>query len=70
VQNYAKKALWWIEQFFTSTPRIEAGTLIDERGVRGAQEQLQFILSNVAIQQTLQDQARDLNNLQERQVQL
>lgn len=70
LQNYANKALWWIEQFFTSTPRIEAGTLIDERGARGAQEQLQFILSDAAIQQTLQDQASNLNNLQERQVQL
>ena len=70
LQNYANKALWWIEQFFTTTPRIEAGALIDERGARGPQEQLQFILSDVAIRQALQEQMNALENLLKRQEQL
>ena len=70
LQNYANKALWWIEQFFTSMPQIESGVLVDKRGRRGAQEPLQFILSDVAIQQTLQEQLGRLEALQQRQIQV
>lgn len=61
--NHANKALWWIEQFFTSLPRIENNILIDERGKRGAQETKQYILSDVAIQRMLDENKEKLTKL-------
>ncbi|WP_107838485.1 hypothetical protein [Metasolibacillus meyeri] len=70
MQNYANKALWWVEQFFIKTPQIENGILFDERGSRGAQEQLQYILSDAAIQQMLQEQESLLASLKQQQTKL
>ena len=54
-QNYANKALWWVKQFFLESPRIEQGLLYDTRGIRGAQEAAQYILSDMAIEKLLQE---------------
>ncbi|WP_042476360.1 AAA family ATPase [Bacillus ndiopicus] len=70
LQNYANKALWWVEQFFIKAPQIKNGILIDERGSRGAQEQLQYILSDVAIQQMLQEQENILVSLKQAKAKL
>lgn len=52
-RNYANKALWWVKQFFLESPKIEQGLLYDQRGVRGAQEAAQYILSDGAIEKLL-----------------
>lgn len=54
-QNYANKALWWVQQFFLESPKIEQGLLYDTRGIRGAQEAAQYILSDLAIEKLLQE---------------
>ncbi|AHN24449.1 AAA family ATPase [Lysinibacillus varians] len=54
-RNYANKALWWVKQFFLESPKIEQGLLYDTRGVRGAQEAAQYILSDGAIEKLLQE---------------
>lgn len=59
-QNFANKALWWIQQLFTANPRIQQHGLVDERGIRGAQEPPSFILSNAALQNTLQNYKQQL----------
>lgn len=52
--NYANKALWWVKQFFVGQPKIEQNILIDSRGIRGAQEAAQYILSDAAISNLLE----------------
>ncbi|MGE7843516.1 AAA family ATPase [Lysinibacillus sp. NPDC093712] len=54
-RNYANKALWWVKQFFLESPKIEQGLLYDTRGIRGAQEAAQYILSDGAIEKLLQE---------------
>jgi chromosome segregation protein len=54
-RNYANKALWWVKQFFLESPKIDQGLLYDTRGVRGAQEAAQYILSDGAIEKLLRE---------------
>lgn len=43
---YAIKALWWVESFFKGEkPLIAGGQLVDEKGIRGPQEEKRIILS-------------------------
>lgn len=52
--SIAMKALWWVKQFFTGEqPVIRKNILIDGRGLRGAQEKTEYILSEKAILQRL-----------------
>lgn len=60
--NYANKALWWVKQFFVEAPKIEQNVLIDSRGVRGAQEVAQYILSDAAIEKLLNEAKNELNS--------
>ncbi|PFA22253.1 hypothetical protein CN373_10860 [Bacillus cereus] len=54
----ALKALWWVKQFFTDEyPCIQRNALRDERGLRGAQEKGEYILSEKAIAHRLQETA-------------
>lgn len=54
----ALKALWWVKQFFTDEyPCIQQNALRDERGLRGAQEKGEYILSEKAIAHRLQETA-------------
>lgn len=62
MSNYANKALWWVKQFFIATPKIEQGILIDGRGVRGAQESEQLILSDAALEKLYLSQQQQLNS--------
>ncbi|WP_397538078.1 AAA family ATPase [Rummeliibacillus pycnus] len=49
-QNYAVKALWWIEQFLDGDyPIIQQNILVDQQGLRGAQEKETFILNEKAV---------------------
>lgn len=66
-RNFANKALWWVKQFFVSTPSIEHGLLHDSRGIRGAQEESQYILSDAAIEKLLQEAQQKLNQMQSEQ---
>ncbi|WP_377802022.1 AAA family ATPase [Bacillus benzoevorans] len=52
---YAVKALSWVHSFFTenSTVKIENGSLWDEKGWRGTQEEQRCILSVQAVQERL-----------------
>lgn len=61
--NYANKALWWVKQFFIEKPKIEQTVLIDSRGVRGAQEAAQYILSDAAIHNLLVEAQQELANI-------
>lgn len=48
---YAMKVLWWSEQFFNDGAFvIRNGALIDQMGIRGAQEKDRFILSAKALE--------------------
>lgn len=54
--SVAMKALWWVKQFFTGEqPCIQKGSLIDTRGLRGEQEKAEYILSEKAIMQRLEE---------------
>lgn len=68
--NHANKALWWIEQFFITSPKINDSILTDERGNRGAQESQQYILSDVAIRRSLESESKRLTEMQERNTQI
>lgn len=70
MSNYANKALWWIKQFFVSSPKIQQSILYDERGVRGAQEVSQYILSDVAIGKMLGEYEAQLNDVKKNLQQL
>ena len=61
--NFADKALWWVKQFFVDSPKIIQNVLNDTRGVRGAQEIAQYILSDVAIEKLLQEQKEKYTKL-------
>lgn len=61
--NFANKALWWVKQFFVETPKIEQNVLIDSRGVRGAQEVSQYILSDAAIENLLNEAKDEFNSI-------
>lgn len=53
---YAMKVLWWIEQFFKDGAFvIRNGALIDQMGIRGAQEKERFILSAKALEARKQE---------------
>lgn len=53
---FAVKALWWVKSFQTEQmPTNENGILVDTKGKRGAQEEKEFILSEMAIQKRKQD---------------
>ncbi len=68
--NYANKALWWVKQFFLESPKIEQGLLYDTRGIRGAQEAAQYILSDVAIERLLQEVQQTYSKTKSEQQQL
>ncbi|MEB2588729.1 hypothetical protein [Bacillus cereus] len=54
--SVAMKALWWVKQFFTGEqPCIQKNSLIDIRGFRGEQEKTEYILSEKAIMQRLEE---------------
>ena len=54
-QNFAVKALWWVQQFFAlQTPKIESGLVVDGRGYRGAQERNTVILNDHMLAEQLQ----------------
>ncbi|MCM3737277.1 hypothetical protein M3215_16090 [Bacillus cytotoxicus] len=54
--SVAMKALWWVKQFFTGEqPSIWQGVLRDVRGLRGAQEKAEYILSEKAMLQRLKE---------------
>ena len=54
-QNFAVKALWWVQQFFAlQTPKIESGLVVDGRGYRGAQESNTVILNDQVLAEQLQ----------------
>lgn len=61
--NYANKALWWVIQFFSDRPKIEKSGLIDQRGVRGAQEVMQYILSDAAIEKLLSEAEKEMKKV-------
>jgi len=69
-RNYANKALWWVKQFFLESPKIEQGLLYDTRGVRGAQEATQYILSDGAIEKLLQEVQQNYSKTNNEQQQL
>ena len=53
-QNFAVKALWWIQQFFAmQAPKIEGELLVDGRGYRGAQEKNTVILNDQMLTEQL-----------------
>lgn len=62
--NYANKALWWVKQFFIGQPKIEQNGLVDARGVRGAQEAMQYILSDAAIERLLTQAITQYNEVE------
>ncbi len=51
----ASKALYWIDQFFKSQPKLEGHFLVDERGIRGPQERNTLILSKKALEKRLSE---------------
>ena len=54
-QNFAVKALWWVQQFFAmQAPKVERGVLVDERGYRGGQEKNTVILNDKMLTEQLQ----------------
>lgn len=54
-QNFAVKALWWVQQFFAmQAPKVESGLLVDERGYRGAQERNSVILNDKMLTEQLE----------------
>lgn len=64
-QNKAARVLWWIERFFSKeTPRIEHGWLVDQQGMRGAQEQDSYILSKKALENRKQNLEQQIDFLQ------
>ncbi|MCS1384840.1 AAA family ATPase [Lysinibacillus sphaericus] len=69
-RNYANKALWWVKQLFLESPKIEQGLLYDTRGVRGAQEAAQYILSDGAIEKLLQEVQQNYSKTKNVQQQL
>ncbi|MDM5230189.1 AAA family ATPase [Lysinibacillus pakistanensis] len=69
-RNYANKALWWVKQFILESPKIEQGLLYDTRGVRGAQEAAQYILSDGAIEKLLQEVQQNYSKTKNEQQQL
>src|SRR5699024_6713490 len=58
---YAVKALWWIRSFFEAEdPAIDHDQLIDQRGIRGAQEEKRLILSEKMVRVYRQDIEKEL----------
>lgn len=54
--SVAMKALWWVKQFFIGEqPTIQKNVLRDTRGLRGAQEKAEYILSEKAMLQRLKE---------------
>jgi len=53
-QNFAVKALWWVQQFFEmQAPKIEGYLLMDKSGYRGEQEKNTVILNDKMLTEQL-----------------
>lgn len=64
----AMKALWWVKQFLTDElPAIQPNGLLDQRGLRGASEKSEYILSEKAILHRLTDVEGWIEQAKERQ---
>ncbi|WP_102272131.1 AAA family ATPase [Cytobacillus massiliigabonensis] len=68
---YAIKALWWVESFFKEEkPLIVNGQLVDEKGIRGPQEDKRIILSEKVLQFQQAKLEEDLTRIKEENLQL
>ncbi|KYC85309.1 AAA family ATPase [Heyndrickxia sporothermodurans] len=68
---YAIKALWWVESFFKEEkPLIVNGQLVDEKGVRGPQEEKKIILSEKVLQFQQVKLEKELTQIEEEKLQL
>ncbi len=68
---FAIKALWWIESFFKEEkPLIVNGMLVDEKGIRGPQEEKRIILSEKVLEIQRVKLEKELTQVKERKVQL
>ncbi|QQZ08503.1 AAA family ATPase [Heyndrickxia vini] len=68
---YAIKALWWVESFFKEEkPLIVNGQLVDEKGVRGPQEEKRIILSEKVLQIKQVKLEKELTQIEEEKLQL
>lgn len=66
IYPYAVKAMWWLNTFFEQDqPLIERGQLIDSRGIRGAQEDEEIILSEKVLQIRRKNVEEELVNVKE-----
>src|SRR5699024_8807029 len=74
-KTYAAKVLWWIQQFIaTEKPYLKGSVLMDDRGLRGSQEQGTYILSErarirrkQALDKWLAEKRQTLQQLREQQ---
>ncbi|MBP2243110.1 chromosome segregation protein [Cytobacillus eiseniae] len=68
---YAIKALWWVESFFKEEkPLIVNGQLIDEKGIRGPQEDKRIILSEKVLQFQQAKMEEELTRTKEEKLQI
>lgn len=68
---YAIKALWWVESFFIEgKPLIVNGQLVDEKGIRGPQEDNRIILSEKVLQFQQAKLEEELTRTKEEKLQL
>ncbi|MFS0781242.1 AAA family ATPase [Bacillus sp. 1P06AnD] len=69
IEPFAVKALWWIRSFFmeNASVRLRDGKVVDEKGVRGPQEQNRYILSEQAVANRLEQLATMIAAMKERQ---
>lgn len=71
VEAYALKALWWVHLFFSGKdPQLVRGQIVDERGVRGKQEDNKIILSEKMLQRYRQDIEKELTDIMNEEHQL
>ncbi|WP_066298516.1 AAA family ATPase [Bacillus sp. FJAT-29937] len=68
---YALKALWWVASFFKDEkPLIVNGQLVDEKGLRGPQEEKRIILSDKVLQFQQVKLEEELTQVKEEMVEL
>ncbi|MBB2483008.1 AAA family ATPase [Bacillus sp. APMAM] len=68
---YAIKALWWVESFFKDEkPLIANGQLVDEKGIRGPQEEKRIILSEKVLQSHQLKLKEELTQIKDEKVQV
>ncbi|MEK5392697.1 hypothetical protein NSQ59_20275 [Margalitia sp. FSL K6-0131] len=68
---YAIKALWWVDSFFKEEkPLIVNDQLVDDKGIRGPQEEKRIILSEKVLQFQQVKLEEELTQIKEEKVQL